>query len=68
MSEGKSMKYRCNCGGKLYVQETRASADAIYRVRKCKDCGWLFNTREVAVEDRPPTTIRDPRIGKRNES
>lgn len=59
------MRYRCNCGGKLYVQETRASEDAIYRVRKCRDCGWLFNTKEEAVDEAAPTKVRDPRIGRR---
>lgn len=57
---GNSMRYRCNCGGKLYVVETRASDEAIYRVRKCKDCGWLFNTKEVAVEEDIPAHIRYP--------
>ena len=53
MSEN-SMRYRCNCGGKLYVTETRACNDAIYRVRKCKDCGWLFNTKEEAIDGNIP--------------
>lgn len=45
-----SMRYRCNCGGKLYVRETRATNDAIWRVRTCRDCGWHFTTKEEAVE------------------
>lgn len=65
MSEGKSLRYRCNCGGKLYVAETRASDEAIYRTRKCRDCGWLFTTKEVAIEAAIPTTVRDPRIGQK---
>lgn len=60
------MRYRCNCGGKLYVAETRACDDAIYRVRKCNACGWLFNTKEEAIEQAIPSRVRDPRIGKKN--
>jgi len=44
------MRYRCNCGGKLYVKETRACDEAIYRTRKCVDCCYLFTTREVVIE------------------
>lgn len=61
---GKSMRYRCNCGGKIYVQETRANDDAIYRVRKCKDCGELFTTKEVAIEGYMPKGAIAPRSKK----
>lgn len=50
MTTPNSMRYRCNCGGRIYVRETRAADDAIYRIRKCKECGYLFTTKEVAIE------------------
>ena len=49
-SKGNSMRFRCNCGGKIYVQETRACADVIYRIRKCFDCKELFTTKEEVIE------------------
>jgi len=64
MSEGNSMRYRCNCGGKLYVNETRASDEAIYRTRKCRDCGWLFTTKEEAVDGGIPKSAYQPRNKK----
>lgn len=60
MPRASSMRYRCNCGGALYVKETRASDDAIYRVRKCRECSWFFTTKEVAVEEPIPRSIRRP--------
>ena len=59
-----TMRYRCNCGGKLYVSETRATNDAIYRNRKCQDCGTLFTTMEVAVDGPIPKSA----LPKRNKS
>lgn len=55
-----TMRYRCNCGGKLFVRETRATNEAIYRVRKCRDCDWLFTTKEVAVDEPIPNSVRRP--------
>ena len=62
---GKSMRYRCNCEGKLYVKETRACDDAVYRVRKCQDCGELFTTKEVAIEGTIPHNVLPARVHKR---
>ena len=64
MTGDKTMRYRCNCGGKLYVKETRAADDAIYRTRKCQDCGWLFTTQEVAIEGVIPKNARCVRTNK----
>lgn len=61
---GKSMRYRCNCGGKLYVSETRATDEAIYRTRKCRDCTWLFTTKEEAIEGGIPRAAIQPRVKK----
>ena len=58
---GNSMRYRCNCGGKLYVQETRACDDAIWRIRKCRDCKEVFTTKEVAVEGYIPREAKPPK-------
>ena len=61
---GNSMRYRCNCGGKIYVSQTRASADAIYRLRKCRDCSEIFTTKEVAIEGYIPKEAIPPRAGR----
>ena len=61
MNGSNSMRYRCNCGGKLYVKETRATNEAIYRTRKCADCGWLFTTKEEAIEGGIPKSATQPR-------
>jgi len=53
-----SMRYRCNCGGKIYVKETRAAEDAIYRTRKCKDCSYLYTTKETAIDGGIPKHAR----------
>jgi hypothetical protein len=58
MTTPNSMRYRCNCGGRLYVKETRAADDAIYRVRKCANCTYLFTTKEIAIEGTMPKHAR----------
>jgi transcriptional regulator NrdR family protein len=67
MTTSNSMRYRCNCGGRLYVCETRAAEDAIYRVRKCANCTYLFTTKEVAIEGTLPKYARALTQRKPNE-
>jgi transcriptional regulator NrdR family protein len=56
-----TMRYRCNCGAKLYVTETRATQDAIWRTRKCRECDTLFTTVETAVDGLIPKEARPHR-------
>lgn len=35
------------CGGKSGVIDTISQDDAVYRKRKCKECGHIFYTEEV---------------------
>lgn len=58
MLSGKSMRFRCDCGGKLYCKETRAASDAIYRTRQCQDCKWFFTTKEEIFEGGIPNHVR----------
>lgn len=65
MSDKKTMRYRCNCGGRLMVKETRATNDAIYRTRKCEECKYLFTTKEEAIDEpipREALALSDKRI------
>lgn len=55
----KSMRFRCNCGGQLFVRETRALPDVIYRTRKCADCNWIYTTEERAIEGYIPVEARN---------
>lgn len=38
-----------NCGAGLYVVHSLASKDAIYRRRKCKECGESVYTQEESI-------------------
>lgn len=35
------------CGGSTGVLTSRRECDAVYRYRKCKECGYLFYTTET---------------------
>lgn len=47
----------CNCGGELKVQQTVSSPDAVWRRRKCLVCGFLFTTKEEAVDGYIPKEL-----------
>lgn len=55
MPRTSSMRYRCNCGGALYVKETRASDEAIYRVRKCRhSSGHVAGSNPATIKNTRP--------------
>ncbi len=38
------------CGGKTVVVESREFLGAVYRRRKCKKCGFRFQTEEIEMD------------------
>lgn len=59
MSQAGITRFLCNCGGRLKVNETRSTEDAIYRTRKCVVCGFLYTTEEKAIEGVIPKEARN---------
>lgn len=41
---------KCECGGQLFVVETRPVRNTVKRRRECKRCGERWTTYEVSAE------------------